>query len=75
MKINREKLEEMMKLSDEELWREVKRLSQSYGIRLNGKEPTKEEMKRLRSIASGGKINIGEAMKLVNEYKRRDANG
>ena len=75
MKINREKLQEMLRLSDEELWREVQRLSASYGINLNGKAPTKEEINKLRSIASGERINLTEAMKLMNEYKRRETNG
>ena len=70
MKINKEKLSALMKLSDDELWKEAKKLASAYGLNLPDKTPPKEQMDKLRGLVGGGKISALDALKLISEYKR-----
>lgn len=69
MKINKEKLDALCAMPDEELWHEVQKIAASYGFKLQGKAPSKEEMQKMRNAVSGSKINFGEALKIINNYK------
>lgn len=69
MKINKEKLDALCALPDEELWREVQKIAATYGLKLPDKTPSKEEMQKMRSTVCGTKINLSEAIKLINSYK------
>jgi hypothetical protein len=70
MKIDRAKLEELCALGDEELWRTVRGLAAQHGFNLPESTPSKDEMARMRAAVSGTKINLAEAAKLLNEYRR-----
>lgn len=72
MKINKEKLEALAALPDDELWGEVKKMAKGYGINLPSETPSHAELENLREVARGDKINIGEAMRLVNDYRRKN---
>lgn len=69
MKIDREKMEALCAMPDEQLWREVQRIAASYGFKLPDKVPSKEEMQKMRDAVSGTKINLGEALKIIKNYK------
>ena len=70
MKIDREKLAELCALDDDELWQTVRRLAAQHGFALPERTPSREEMAKMRAAVSGTKINLGEAVKLINEYRR-----
>ena len=72
MRINKEKLEMLSRLSDDELWSEVKKMAGGYGVRLPDRTPDANDIKKLRSVISDGNINIADAMRLINEYKRKN---
>lgn len=70
MRINKQQLERLTALSDEKLWREIVALGKNFGATLPEKTPPHEELMKLRSIISGGKISLSDAAKILNEYKK-----
>ncbi len=75
MKINKEKLQSITKLPDEQMWREIVNMGKCYGFNLPEKTPSKTDLMKLREIVGGGKISMGEAMKLMNDLKRGKNDG
>ena len=76
MKIDKEKLAALAALPDEKLWGEVVALAASHGFKLSATPPPADEMRRLRgAILNGAKLNIAEAARIVNQYKRGNNNG
>ena len=70
MKFDKDKLNELVALPDDELWRTVISIGKSHGITLPEKTPAHAELEKLRSIArDGSKMNIGLAMKMLQRYK------
>ncbi len=70
MKLDRNMLDQMLKLPDDELWRQVVSIAKTHGFTLSDKTPQHEELERLRGIARDGmNINPITAMKLLNKYK------
>ena len=69
MKINKEKIEALCAMPDEELWREVQKIARGYGFKLPDRVPSKEDMQKMRNAVSGTKINLGDALKIINSYK------
>lgn len=71
MKIDQQKLEKLTKMPDDELWREIVKIAKSHGIALNEKTPSHSELEKMRmAVLSGAKLNLGVAMKMINEYKK-----
>jgi len=71
MKIDKTKLDAMLKLSDDELWAEIRSVASSKGIKMPEKTPSDTELKKVRSaLADADKLNLPTAMRLVNELKR-----
>ncbi len=76
MKINKEKLAELVALGDRELWCEVRKIAASYGFTLPEKTPSHSDMERLRSaVSDGAKLNMREALKIINDCRRSAGNG
>ena len=70
MRFDKDKLNELVSLPDEELWKRVVEIGRSHGMTLPSKTPSHDELEKLRSIArDGSKMNIGLAMKLMNKYR------
>lgn len=69
MRFDRSKLEEMAAQPDDKLWAQIVQIAGSYGFKLPDKTPSHEEMQKLREMALGSKINMADAMRLVNQYK------
>lgn len=71
MRINQEMLRELAALPDNELWARVTEIAKCHGFNLPKNTPSHSELEKLREIARGPKLTLGDAVKLVNEYKRR----
>ena len=72
MRIDKEKLKELASLPDDELWARVVELAGGYGFTLPKQTPPHSELEKLRSAVSpDGKPSLGEALRLLNEYRRR----
>ncbi len=73
MKINLEGLRALCALSDEELWREVRGIAAKHGLNLPEQTPPHSEIEKMReAVSGGGGISLSDAMRLVNEYRRRN---
>jgi len=72
MRIDKDKLSALMGMSDRELWGEIRKIAKSHGFTLPEKVPEHSEMEKIRGAVSGGaKLNLGEAVRMLNDYKRR----
>ena len=70
MRFDKDKLNEMVALPDDELWKKVVEIGRSHGFVLPSKTQEHAELEKLRSIArDGSRINVGLAMKMLNKYK------
>lgn len=71
MRFDKDKLNELVTLPDDELWKTVVEIARSHGIVLPGKTPDHAELEKLRAIArDGSKMNVGLAMKMLSKYRR-----
>ena len=71
MRFDPEKLNALCALPDGELWYEIQKIASSHGISLPKACPNAKTMQDIRNAASGGaKIKLGEAIKVINEYKK-----
>ncbi len=76
MKINKEKLDAVVKLSDDELWKMIRDLAKSHGFTLPEAVPPHSELEKVRTALShGASPNIAEAIRVVNNYRRGNKNG
>lgn len=71
MKLNKEKLDALCALDDDALWREIRGIAAAYGLCLPERTPPHSELEKMREAALGGpKLNLGEAMKILNKQRR-----
>lgn len=70
MRINKEELAKLASLDDEELWRTVVKMAGSYGFKLPEKTPEHSELEKLRATVNSSKLNLSDAVKLLNNYRR-----
>jgi hypothetical protein len=75
VKIDKEKLEALLGLSDDALWAEIVRLGKGYGFTLPEKTPPKDQLDKLRKTAGTNKINAVEAMKIIGAIRKGQNNG
>ena len=72
MRLDRDKLMNMISLPDDELWRSVVEIAKMHGFTLPEKTPPHEELEKLREIArDGSKMNVASALKVLSKYKGR----
>ena len=71
MRFDREQLEALASMPDDKLWAEVVRIADSFGYSLPRETPPHSELEKMRSAARAEKINVSEALRLVNQYKRK----
>ena len=72
MRLDREKLLEMVALPDAELWKKIVEIGRGHVFTLPYKAPPHEELEKLRGIVKdGSKMNVASAMKLMSKYKGR----
>ena len=70
MTFNKEKLEALAALPDDQLWAEVTKIADSFGYTLPNTPPPHSELEKMRNAVKGDKINLTEAMRVVNRLKR-----
>ena len=70
MRFDKEKLEALAALPDDKLWAEVVRIADIYGYSLPKETPSHTNIEKMRNAVRSEKINVSEALKLVNQYKR-----
>ena len=71
MNIDKAKLEALTRLSDDELWAQIRFMAGSHGLRLPSDTPVHSELEKLREICrSDSKISLIQAMRVVNDLKR-----
>ena len=70
MKLNKTVTDRLKNLPDDELWAEIRRMAASYGISLPERSPSSHELAKVRDALNIGEVNMGDAMRIVNEYKR-----
>jgi hypothetical protein len=70
MRFDREKLEALAAMPDEKLWAEVVRIADMYGYSLPKETPSHANLEKMRDAVRSEKINVSEALKLVNQYKK-----
>jgi hypothetical protein len=76
MKLDKNKLEEFKRLSDEELWARIRAIANENGIGLPDRKPSENEIKQLRELLfAADRINPISAMKMINKFKRGGDNG
>ena len=75
VKVDKEKLNRLLSLPDEELWRELVRIGGSYGFRLPDKTPPQDQLTRLRQTVKGDRINAHDALKMLNSIRKENRNG
>lgn len=71
MRFDRAKLEALAALPDDRLWAEVVRIADSFGYSLPEKTPAHSELEKMREAVRSEKINVSEALRVVNQYKRK----
>ena len=69
MRINKDKLLELAALPDEALWREIVSVGRAHGFSLPERTPPHEELEKLRDTVRGAKINVGDAIRLLNNCR------
>ena len=75
MRIDPKKLEELLSMSDEGLWREIVCVGERHGFKLPEKAPPHEELEKLRSACKGGRINAGAALRIIDAYRKSGGKG
>ena len=73
MKLNQDMVKRLCGLDDGALWAEIRKIAGGYGLKLPDKTPTKAELRKVREALNLGEIRTADAMRLVNEYKRRQS--
>lgn len=73
MKIDKNKLDAMLTLSDEQLWAEIRAVASAKGINMPEKTPSGAELGKVRSaLKDADKLSLPSAMRLINDLKRGD---
>ena len=71
MRFDKEKLNALIGLPDDELWRTVVTIGKTHGFTLPQKTPPHDELEKLRKIArDGSKMNVGAAMRILSKYAK-----
>ena len=72
MRLDKEKINRLAALPDEQLWKEIQSMLKKHGIFLPDRVPSTEDMKRLRdAFAVGEGISPMEAARFIGEYKKK----
>ena len=70
MRLNKDELMALTRLPDEQLWQKIRSMASGYGLNLPSQTPSHNELEKLRSAVNGSKINLSEAMRLLNNYRK-----
>ena len=70
MKFDKNQLQALAALPDDELWMEVVKIASSFGYSLPEKTPSHNDIQKIRDAINGQKISITDAAKILNQYKK-----
>ena len=70
MRIDPDKLNALLRLSDDELWHEIVSVAASKGFKLPEGTPPHAELERLRATVRDGRLNVGSALKIIDNYRK-----
>ncbi len=70
MKINKDELARLAALPDDELWNTIVAMGRSHGFELPQKTPPHGELERLRCAVRGDRINVADALRVLNGYRK-----
>ncbi len=70
MRIDKAQLEAIAALPDDKLWATVVSMAKGYGFALPEKTPPHEELEKLRGAVNADKINVSDAMRVLNSYRK-----
>ena len=70
MRINKEQLDALVAMPDDALWREILKIAGGYGLKLPEATPSHESLERLRDTVRGDRINYGDALRMLNNYRK-----
>ena len=71
LKIDRERLDKMLALSDDELWGEIRSICDRVKLSVPKETPPHEKLESLREIARSGRLSFSDAMRMLKDYKSR----
>ena len=72
MRFDKEKMERLAALPDDQLWAQIRAMLAKHGIHLPDRIPSHEDMVRLREAFTLGEgISPMEAARFIGEYKRK----
>lgn len=70
MRFDKARLEALVAMPDDRLWAEIIKIADGFGYALPRQTPPHEELEKMRDAARSQRINVAEALKLVNKYKK-----
>ena len=71
MRIDKDKLKRLSSLNDDALWEEIRAVGSAHGFKLPEKPPKGCELDKIRgALSSGDKINLGEAIRIINQCRK-----
>jgi hypothetical protein len=70
MRVNKEQLEALAALPDDALWAEIVKMAAGYGFTLPKSTPPHTDLERLRDTVRGDRINVSDALRMLNSYRR-----
>lgn len=71
MRFDRARLEALAALPDDKLWSEVLKIADSFGYSLPRQTPPHSELEKMRDAVKSDRINVSEALRVVNQYKNK----
>lgn len=71
MRFDRARLEALAALPDDKLWAEVLKIADSFGYSLPRQTPPHSELEKMRDAVKSDRINVSEALRVVNQYKNK----
>ena len=71
MRFDKEKLEALASMPDDKLWAEIVKIADSFGYSLPKQAPPHSDLEKMRCAVRSEKLNVADALKLVNKYKRQ----
>lgn len=71
MRFDKARLEALAALPDDMLWAEVLKIAESFGYSLPRQTPPHSELQKMRDAVRSDRINVSEALRVVNQYKNK----
>lgn len=71
MKLNQDMVKKLQGLDDAALWQQIRSMAEGYGLKLPEATPAAADLAKVRQALDAQHISTVEAMRMINEYKRR----